>query len=259
MMRQDIHGSKSSLFFLLLAAIFLASILLGALILGGEESLGLKVANNDPPPSETYLHQWQLSPVLDNDVDMMATNNQEGHTQRMVKATSTRNEAQDLIATAAESLRSSRHMRQQEDERQLSLIARIMDTFALAQFETYVTAAGLHEDLQDAAAAPFTVFAPWDNAFLSLDAALVDKLQDKAWELHLHNLLEYHIHEGNVTRDDIAIPDGQDLLMKNGETAAVKRVPVTSKRVRVNTDVLVLATYNATDGYVLLYCCVVVC
>lgn len=127
----------------------------------------------------------------------------------------------------------------------LSLVETLLQTFVLQSLEAYLTySGGVAADFTGEG--PFTVMTPWDIAFDNLDEDWVTKLRDRAWGAHLRDLLRYHIYEGDLNPDNLS--DRELVKMRNGESVVITRQPGSTSRFRVN-NVLVLATYNATNGY----------
>lgn len=119
---------------------------------------------------------------------------------------------------------------------------KVIQTFSLQIFETYLTYSGEHEKLQNGSSGQaYTLFAPWDYAF--------DELDEDTWHAHLVDLINYHIYQGDLPIDQVQQPT-QLITMWNGETVELLRVPNTARRMYVNSRIQVLATYDASDGCV---------
>lgn len=129
-----------------------------------------------------------------------------------------------------------------EEETRLPLLEIIAQTFVLQLLEAYVGFGGIASDIFGEG--PFAMITPWDSAFERLDPELITKLQSRSWNAHLKNLLQFHIHNGSLELASLGAI--QTVTMANGEGVQFRRRPGTD-RVRVN-DVLVLATYEATNG-----------
>ena len=95
---------------------------------------------------------------------------------------------------------------------------------------------------------PYTVMVPWNRAIERFESRLGSDvpLRDTKWIAHLQNLLLGHVILDNVMVDDLEAT--QMMAVANGEMVEVKRRPGTS-RVHVN-GILVLATYDASNGFV---------
>ena len=89
---------------------------------------------------------------------------------------------------------------------------------SFATLVTAVQAAELEETLRGDA--PFTVFAPTDDAFAGLPAGTLDTLlADPTGDLA--GILTYHVVEGEVMAADVVDLDGQAVATVNGATFTV--------------------------------------
>jgi len=62
---------------------------------------------------------------------------------------------------------------------------------------------------------PFTVFAPTNSAFAAIPQETLDLLLTDEWKAHLAGILLYHVVEGNVTSDMLALGPVPTLLGAN--------------------------------------------
>lgn len=114
---------------------------------------------------------------------------------------------------------------------------------AAGQFKTLaklLTSAGLVETLSGTA--PFTVFAPTDDAFAKVDPALLEALgKDPA---KLKEVLTYHVVSGTVMAKDV----------KAGEVPTVQgekiKVSIQGSTVMVNTAKVVKTDITASNGVI---------
>jgi transforming growth factor-beta-induced protein len=111
-----------------------------------------------------------------------------------------------------------------------------------------LTAAIQAADLVDALSGvgPYTVFAPWDNAFADLPDELVTKLLEPEWILHLQDVLQYHVYEGLVSQSSLLTNPRQKIRMMNGQDASI--VVTADKKVKVNGSNKAIAYYEPTNG-----------
>ncbi|MEP6876413.1 MAG: fasciclin domain-containing protein [Burkholderiales bacterium] len=100
--------------------------------------------------------------------------------------------------------------------------------------------AGLTETLQGAG--PFTVFAPTDEAFKAVPAAMVDALgKDKA---RLKAVLSYHVVPGTLTSADVkngpikTVQGGELSLYRSGTFVTADEAVVTTADVRASNGVV---------------------
>jgi uncharacterized surface protein with fasciclin (FAS1) repeats len=100
--------------------------------------------------------------------------------------------------------------------------------------------AGLTETLQGAG--PFTVFAPTDDAFKAVPAAMVDALgKDKA---RLKAVLGYHVVPGALTAADVkngpikTVQGGELSLYRSGTFVTADEAVVTTADVRASNGVV---------------------
>jgi len=110
-----------------------------------------------------------------------------------------------------------------EDDRKLqdgTLVDLAVGDPELSTLVAAVMAAGLVDVLSGAG--PFTLFAPINDAFLppAIDEAYLNLLLTPEFNLHLQNLLAYHVTEGEVL--STALSNGQVVEMVNGETLTVE-------------------------------------
>jgi len=112
-------------------------------------------------------------------------------------------------------------------------------------FTTLVAALGA-ADLVDALSAegPFTVFAPTDDAFAALPAALVPCLLLPDNKDVLTSILTYHVADGKVMSTDLS--DGMEVPTLQGEMVTI----TTTDGVKVN-DATVIIPDVATDNGVI--------
>jgi len=87
----------------------------------------------------------------------------------------------------------------------------------LGTLEAAVVAAGLVDALNSPG--PFTVFGPVDSAFAAVDQDFLNLLLSPEFNVHLVNLLSYHVAEGAVLSTDLS--NNQQLTMLNGDTLTV--------------------------------------
>ena len=133
-----------------------------------------------------------------------------------------------------------------DPQRPLSLQEVTAQNFNLQLWEAYLGFSGVLSEIAGADDSYYTVFAPWDEAFETLEESLTAKLQNPAWVLHLQNLLRYHIFQGDLPLSQVQ--ETQTLTMSNGENVVMERQAGTAARIRAN-NVLVLATYDAANGF----------
>lgn len=99
-------------------------------------------------------------------------------------------------------------------------------------------------------AGPLALMMPWNIAFRKLDGDLITKLQDRAWEPLLQNLLRYHIYNGHLPADTLQAT--QNLTMANGEDIVVtvrSGGGASQRRIIEVNGVRVIAVYDATNGF----------
>ena len=125
----------------------------------------------------------------------------------------------------------------------LSIAEVIAQNFNLQLLEAYLGFAGFFEDIPRQG--PYTFFAPQDAGFESLPIDLIEKLQDRSWTAHLQYLLRLHLVVGDYPVDTLG--ETQTFTTASNQDVLVARRAGTS-RVRVD-DILVLATYDASNGY----------
>ena len=153
----------------------------------------------------------------------------------------------------------SRYLQANNDTERLPLIEIVAQVFVLKRTEMFLTfgqvAANMTASADDGneGGQQWTVCMPWNRAWdVELDAALRTKLQraDRAWRVHLQDLLFYHISDTILPFDSVAdesFPAEQEITMKNGEPIILTKQAGTTSRLRIN-GILVLATYQATNG-----------
>jgi len=100
-----------------------------------------------------------------------------------------------------------------------------------------VTAAGLVDALSGDG--PLTVFAPVNSAFAGLDVA---RLLQPQWNMHLKDLLSYHVLAGRVMSTDLAVGLEADTL--NGESVEITSLSPP----KVNEARIVTADLTADNG-----------
>jgi transforming growth factor-beta-induced protein len=99
-----------------------------------------------------------------------------------------------------------------------SILAIIASNTELTTLLAAVTATGLDQDLIDRT---LTVLAPTNAGFAALNLALFSGLLlTPAWELHLAEILEYHLSSNPVFT--FTLQNGSEITMRNGEIVFVK-------------------------------------
>ena len=108
---------------------------------------------------------------------------------------------------------------------------------------TALTAAGLVDTLKGVG--PFTVFAPYDEAFAKLPTGTLDGLLKDIPKLT--SILKYHVLSGKVAAADVVKLDGKTAKTLNGADLKVS----TKGGVKLNGDVNVTATdISASNGLI---------
>jgi uncharacterized surface protein with fasciclin (FAS1) repeats len=122
------------------------------------------------------------------------------------------------------------------------IVAVAQETPDLSTLVTAVTAADLAETLQGDG--PFTVFAPTNDAFASIQDT-VDTLLEPENKDDLTNVLTYHVVPGTYAAADLT--DGQELTTVQGE-----KLPVTvdGDVVKVGDATVAQADVQASNGTV---------
>lgn len=139
-----------------------------------------------------------------------------------------------------------------EAEEECQTIAEI--AAADGRFETLLAAAGiagLDDELADPEFGPVTLFAPTDDAFVALQAAL----GEDAWNAlladpaALANVLLYHLLDGKVYAADLPAPGGSITpVTLNGQTILIE---VTDETVMINGVAMVVETdIDACNGVI---------
>jgi transforming growth factor-beta-induced protein len=99
-----------------------------------------------------------------------------------------------------------------------SILAIIASYTELTTLFAAVTATGMDQDLIDL---PLTALAPSNAGFAALDLDLFNNLLlTPAWELHLVEILEYHLSSNPVFT--FTLQNGSEITMRNGEIVFVK-------------------------------------
>jgi transforming growth factor-beta-induced protein len=102
-----------------------------------------------------------------------------------------------------------------------TILAVIADTnTGLSTLDAAVTVAGLDQDLIDL---DLTALAPTNAGFAALDTTFFTLLLTPAWNLHLKNILEYHL--SNNPAFTFTMRNGSQLNMRNGEIVFVSVTP----------------------------------
>jgi transforming growth factor-beta-induced protein len=126
----------------------------------------------------------------------------------------------------------------------------VTDVAVLQGFDTLVAAlgaAGLVDDLQ--AAGPFTVFAPTEQAFADLLAALNVTAEQLLARDDLDDILLYHVVEGEAFASDLS--DGQVLPTLGGGTLTVDITGSTVSLVGANNTVtVVVPNVDVSNGVI---------
>lgn len=123
------------------------------------------------------------------------------------------------------------------------IVAVASETPELSTLVRAVTAAELVETLRGEG--PFTVFAPTDEAFASVDRATLDSLLEPANRRQLAALLTYHVVPGAVMAADLR--DGQRVETVQGEELLVA---IDGETVRVGDATVAQADVAASNGVV---------
>ena len=92
----------------------------------------------------------------------------------------------------------------------------------------------------------YSVFAPNDVAFDAVDQTLLTKLLTPEWQLHLSNLLTYHVTPGTLDSSGVLVAAGDTLTMVNKETVNVTN----DNGVRVNNATFIKPDISASNGVV---------
>jgi len=114
---------------------------------------------------------------------------------------------------------------------------------SFATLVTAVQAAELEETLRGDA--PFTVFAPTDDAFAKLPTGTVEDLLKPENKQKLVSILTYHVVAGNATSSDVA-------NMKSAKTVNGKELKLSVKdgKVMVNNANVIKADVMASNGVI---------
>jgi uncharacterized surface protein with fasciclin (FAS1) repeats len=105
-----------------------------------------------------------------------------------------------------------------------------------------LTAAGLIETLQSEG--PFTVFAPSDEAFASIQSDVTELLKPENKE-QLAKILTYHVVSGKMMAADLK--DGQELTTVNG---SMIKIEINDGTVAVGNGKVTAADINASNGVI---------
>jgi transforming growth factor-beta-induced protein len=98
-----------------------------------------------------------------------------------------------------------------------SILAIIASNTELTTLDAAVTVAGIDQDLIDLT---LTALAPTNAGFATLDLTLFNNLLfTPAWELHLAEILEYHL--SNNPAYTFTLQNGSEITMRNGEIVFV--------------------------------------
>jgi uncharacterized surface protein with fasciclin (FAS1) repeats len=125
---------------------------------------------------------------------------------------------------------------------------------ATPELSTLVAAVSASPDVLEAlnGTDPYTVFAPLNSAFESVDQMTLEKLLTPEYIAHLTNLLLFHAAEGTTTSS--ALSDGQTLTMANTETLTVSvqggTVTVTPTTPNATGATVVTKDIEASNGVV---------
>jgi uncharacterized surface protein with fasciclin (FAS1) repeats len=115
----------------------------------------------------------------------------------------------------------------------------VANSFVLKNLEAMMVATRAKEVMQSP---PYTLFAPWDHALNKLPY-WQRITRDRGWHGHLRDLLLGHIHQGDLTSEQLTA--SAKVVMLNGDEA---QVAVQSNRPRVD-GATVIATAAAKDGH----------
>jgi uncharacterized surface protein with fasciclin (FAS1) repeats len=111
-------------------------------------------------------------------------------------------------------LSTSRQLQEQDP----TIAELIFSTAGLETLSTAVTLAGLDQALSTET---FTALAPTNDGFDDLDPTLLNLLLTPPWELHLVDLLEYHV--ADTPAFTFTLQNGSEITMLNGEIVRVGR------------------------------------
>ena len=114
------------------------------------------------------------------------------------------------------------------------------------KFKTLVTAlgaAGLVETLKGKG--PFTVFAPTDEAFAKIDAAIIADLLKPENKDKLTAILTYHVVSGKVMSSDIK--EDMEAPTVNGKPLSIKLM---GRKVIINEATVIVPDVNADNGVI---------
>ena len=114
------------------------------------------------------------------------------------------------------------------------------------KFKTLVTAlgaAGLVETLKGKG--PFTVFAPTDEAFAKIDAAIIADLLKPENKDKLTAILTYHVVSGKVMSSDIK--GDMEAPTVNGKPLSIKLM---GGKVMINEATVIVPDVNADNGVI---------
>jgi uncharacterized surface protein with fasciclin (FAS1) repeats len=122
-------------------------------------------------------------------------------------------------------------------------IPQLAQSANLTTLVTAVTAANLSAALSGG---PLTVFAPTNAAFAALPAGVLTALLEPANIKSLQQVLEYHVHSGEVTAADIK--DGEQQI--DTLAGSMLNITKTGSKVQVNSATVTLADQYAINGVV---------
>jgi transforming growth factor-beta-induced protein len=123
-----------------------------------------------------------------------------------------------LAATGVGAKKTRLSTSRQLQEQDPTIAELIFSTAGLETLSTAVTLAGLDQALSTET---FTALAPTNDGFDDLDPTLLNLLLTPPWELHLVDLLEYHV--ADTPAFTFTLQNGSEITMLNGEIVRVGR------------------------------------
>jgi uncharacterized surface protein with fasciclin (FAS1) repeats len=139
----------------------------------------------------------------------------------------------------------------------VSILDRINNNASLRTVARILQLTGLNTTLaddDDTNTSGYIVLAPYDEAFNQLPTAFLTNLLSLPWEIHLLNLINYHV--ANVTKQSPTLVNSTTYTMLNNETVAVDKGQATITLVgnsgRSNTTVISAVAEATNEGLYLL-------